>query len=82
MCENNSRSRPNHNGNINLVYKLVGYRLRDPVLTTLNFKRQYLVSIFPSMLKSADYQKRNTNKNQSQLDMSKKMTLNFKNLNF
>ena len=68
---------PNHNGNINLAYKLVDIAKRSGA-DYVKFQTSVPSEHISKYALKADYQKRNTNKNQSQLDMSKKMTLNFK----
>ncbi len=68
---------PNHNGNINLAYKLVDIAKRSGA-DYVKFQTSIPSEHISKYALKADYQKRNTKKNQSQLDMSKKMTLSFK----
>ena len=68
---------PNHNGNIYLAYKLVDIAKRSGA-DYVKFQTSIPSEHISKYALKADYQKRNTNKNQSQLEMSKKMTLNFK----
>tara|TARA_B100000780_G_C21072879_1_gene431795 strand:+ start:217 stop:1221 length:1005 start_codon:yes stop_codon:yes gene_type:complete len=75
---------PNHNGSIKLAYKLVDMAKRCGA-DYVKFQTSIPALHISKFAKKAKYQKKNTKKNESQLDMAKKIILSydeFKKLNF
>ncbi len=68
---------PNHNGKISLAFKLVDMAKRSGA-DYIKFQTSIPEDHITLQAKKANYQKLNTNKKDDQLQMSKKMSLNFK----
>ena len=67
---------PNHNGKIKLAYKLVNLA-KSCGADFVKFQTSVPEAHISKFARKAKYQIKNTKKNQSQLEMSKKMTLSY-----